>query len=226
MKLFSFSKYSYKASYEAKTKTKIVEFTEKYEDIFLKVIKGDKSVDQKKLSEGIYKVLEYIYLGLLFKLNEDYNNKTPIEKKAETLYKKLSFYYDNMEEEFKEEITNSIYSALGIYKKGKTFKKESNSSYFIKYTQNLAFYAILNLMEKKLSSFEKTSLNIKYIESSDLNDDLLSLLEDSGLKESIPEDIFNEVKECIIYRESPGKHLLPYLEILKNIKDSCEELSN
>ena len=226
MKLFKFKSYSYKPSFEGKTKQRIISLTNKYESIFLKQIEGTLSKEEEKeLYQGIKEVEKYILKSVFFKMNEDYNGKTPLEKKAEAIYRRVLNYYDQLEMDIEDVVRDSIYEALG-FSKNKVFKKEKESSYFIKYVMNITFFNVLLFLEKKLNAVEYEKENTSIDNYEEEIEDIDCLLESSGLKAALPKDTYAELKECLDRKESPEKHLVPYLEFLLSFKEENENVCN
>lgn len=218
-----FKRYQFKPSFEIKTKAKIIQLTEKYELICLKAINKEKLTSEENylLMDAINDIKEYTTQGIFFKMTENYNSKLPIEKKAETLFNQLlNLYsytgdpYSSVKIEIEELVLDTIYGALGYDKAIKPFIKQKENSYLIKYIQSLLFYKILNFLEEKTNSLKQAREDDVYKNETHSENDLFIALEESDLKESIPEDVYNELKEAIL-KESYPKHLIPYIQFLK-----------
>jgi hypothetical protein len=208
--------FDYKPSYEEKKYAYIVFLTKEYEPIFLKTINKEKLTleEQKKLLEGINKVEGYILKSIKFKIQEEYSLKNGLEKKLETLYKNLLKYEDhlNIDIQFKELIKEEIYKSLGFLSEDKSFIKKNKNSFFIKYIQVSVLYSIINYLEEKLEGI-KLELN-KEIEDDSNEEEVDYILEKSGLKKSLQEDILIELKNVLLRKEEVTKEIVPYLEFL------------
>jgi len=230
MGLFKFAKYSYTETYEGQNKQLIVKLTEEYEPLFLEVL--DHKLPQEKealMYKGVESFTQYMLKGVFYKMRENYNSKSPLEKKYEALYNRLVRYYDNLEEEFQDIVRDSIYDALGLITDNKKFKPEGENTYIIKYMQTLVFFNTLNYMEKQLNALESTSNEVVTEDKSEktINDiDIDNLLNHSKLKGAIAEDLFIELRETLINNEEPSPYLKPYLEILLKEKEEYDKLHN
>lgn len=233
---FKFKKYNYIPSYEKKTSSKIEYLNQTYEFLFLKYIKDKKSLnneEKEKLYEGINNISLYIIRGLFYQILENYNSKTPIEKKLEALYNVAKKQYNDnrlfesyLEEELKIMAEDTIYESIGMIE-GKIFKKEKENSNFISYLKKQLFYKFLNFLEKRINNFKNCVLDLERLELSCLDklekEEFISdLIEDSNLSNCLNKDILEKIKESLI-NESFEKDIIPYIEFLIEFKNKTKE---
>jgi hypothetical protein len=233
---FKFRKYNYIPSYEIKTSSKIEYLNKTYEYLFLKYIKDKDSLNNEEkeiLYEGIKAISFYIIKGLFYQILENYNSKTPIEKKLEALYNVAKQQYNdnrNFEEYLEEELIimaeDTIYESIGMIE-GKLFKKETEKSNFISYLKKQLFFKFLNFLEKKINNFKNCVLDLEMLELSCLDkmekEEFISdLIEDSNLSNCLSKDILEQIKENLI-NEHFEKEIIPYIEFLIEFKNKEKE---
>ncbi len=223
---FNKKRYSFKPSYEAKTVSKLEELTNEYEKIFIKYISKKKlnTTEEISLSKGIKEVSFYIKTGILYQFLEDYNSKTSLSKKVETLFYKLkhqfeypSVFKDFIDEEILILAEDVVFESLGMDGGDSFFVKTGKSSNFILFCKNKLFYKLLNFLETRVS-FEKTFLfedSECEIEKEEYIDKLIVL---SKLDKMLNEALVFRIKECLMNNKI-DEDLIEYIEHMVEYKE-------
>ena len=227
---FALKKYSFKPSYDGKNISKIKYLNKTYEEIFLKYIENNNNIsfeEKKHLSNGIQEISLYIKSSIFFQIIENFNSKTPIEKKANFLFLKLKEQYpDNfnyfIEEEFLILSEDTVFETLGMLPSTHKYIKSVESSNIISFMKNILFYKILNFLENKVNSFQVLKLEeeFKISDKEDEEEFIDHLLINSNLKKSLNEDLYFRLKEGILTRNL-DKDLIPYVKFLIEFKNKC-----
>lgn len=217
--MFKFKSYNFIPSYDYKNKSMLQSLTEIYQPLFIKYINKEIFKDEEiTLMNGIHAVTSYIIVGLEYRIKEDFQSKTSVEKKAQSLLNILKYYSNNefrflSKEDVRSLAEDTVYEALGMIT-GKQFKQISNSSNFILYCKDLLFYKFLNYLEKRVGeygTYDDQEFSLSY------SDKLYTVekLIDAHFIQAFGENIANRVRECLLH-EKIDDDLLPYVEFLAN----------
>lgn len=222
---FRKKKYSFNPSYETKTISKLEQLTIEYEPVFLKYIRKEKltKTEELLLSKGIKEVSLYIKTGILYQLFEDYNTKSALSKKIETLFNVLKYQYlyslSDFNDFINEEILNLsedvVYEALGLG--NKCFIKNGEKSNFILFCKNKLLYKLLLFLETRIH-FEKTFIFEEKeceIEKVDYIEKLIKL---SKLDKMINTETISRIKECLLNNKI-DEDLIEYIEHMVEYKE-------
>ena len=202
-----------------------------YEEVFLKILnKEDLTNEEDQIFlKGFDEVKSYLVSSLLRNIEKKYESKKPIEQKMSTLYNQYKYLYPELSdfmyrirEDLETLCEGSIYSAIGFG--NNSFNKQDRESNLILFISNSFFYDVLNFLEKNVNSLnnEKFVLN-ESIENNNIKEEdnyikiieIEELLKEKNIKESVGEDMYNEIKEVLINENSIPEHLI---EIIKYIK--------
>lgn len=228
--IFKFKYNKYKYSKSTNKESKLKKLTNKYEEVFLKILnKEDLSPSEGKLfMEGFSDIKKYIVSSLLMNIDKPYESKKPIEKKLYTLYNQYKFLYPEFQDfmfRIREELDviceDSIYSSIGLG--DKSFNKQDKESSLILFTNNMFFFNVLNFLEKNVNSLKNEKIILtNSMEDIDMEEEKIlksieieNLLKEKNILNSMGQDMYNEIKEVLISEDGIPDHLIEIIRYLK-----------
>jgi len=240
--------YKYVPSFEAKEESYLLYVKKNIQPLFIKYLKNKDTMtleEKEILFAELDNIKKYIKKWIIYEIKEDYNKKSKIEKKMETLYNKLKYFYENVLQDnfdlfFDENLEIIIETTLlNIInpKDDKHIFDETKYSNIIYWAHSIVFYKVLNFLSNEVLKYEreKEILNnsfthsFKEIESSleekDWEKIVEEILNDNELVFFIPHDIQPIVKKFLLslkiktieITDKELKKIFPYIEILQNL---------
>ena len=195
------SSYNYTPSFKAKEEKYILYLQNNIQPLFLKFIE-DKNQLNPEEKEVIFKEMEnmklYLKKWIKYEIQEDYNTKSALEKKLETLYFKIRNIFSNSDMEFEpffEEnleiiIDDAIFEALGVNNSKKVFKQTNDHSNILFWCHSIVFYKTLSFMDNELLKYQTTANN-EQISSENYHKEFESKIYDEDWEKMV-EEILNE----------------------------------
>ena len=225
--IFKYRKYKYS---EDKL-SKLDKLSQEYEELFLRILEKDNLSydDGQKFLIGFDKIKKYLTGSIILNIKKDFDSKTPIEKKLSTLYNQYMYMYPDfqdfnfrVQEEFMDICEGTIYSSIGLG--SKKFKKLDEDSNLILYINKMFFYDVLNFLDAKVNNLKKAKEVVTEL-TKDLDKhenemikevEVDKLLLEKNIKDSVGEDIFQQIRETLLNEEDIPPHLEELIKYIKS----------
>ena len=239
MSVLNFQKYKFVVSYDKKTESRLGVIIQTYESVFLKYIKDRKSLTKEEetlLKDGINDIRKYVVFGLIYHLAFKPNKNNPLDREclyymnlAKKFYSK-DYYQELLEDETMILAEDAIYESLGVIpgKEHKAFVKLTERANIVSYIQGIFYYKFLEFLKSHIGAYhnmgnisdETDSMKVIKDENRELLDGLISR---SLLNKSVPLNVLNNIRECIL-SGNIDEEILPYVKFLANFKEQEKKI--